>query len=341
MDKSSTLQRFVLFGCLAAILRPLKNMGHKQVLITGPESLEANLCFWVAIVAFLTPYTIYHYQKKKQADRGFQVFPRKHSLLLLLGATLLDASTFVVYMHALKYEDFSLIIPIRNLVPVFPFFWSIIVGVICILRGKDSSRTPIQTKDSLSLLLVIMGVFLLTLNFQKDFLAELLTTPCLLAFVTAMMFAMTVFVQSYALSENHGNMDVTIFTTLMIGIKVIVYAGALGIKGTLTVSLQTFQDYYGTLVFIGIVGFFTSIAIMQVIKLATDLKEKEDIQSAPLLSTIMLRGQVLPSVILGGLWFQEENLLMRSLGALALTAGIALIATPKEALLVWLRRLKK
>ena len=239
---------------------------------------------------------------------GEVIVPNKTAAKALVGCGIFNILAYWVFMAGLKNGDFSIVLPLRNTVPIF----TLIIG-ITVLKERINFRIVAAT------LLVIVGVIIL--QSSGDYVeltpSKILATPSLLAILSAFFFALTVMTNRYGTAKDYGKMNVLLFTTATILIMVLGYGLIVVFQEKTAEALAIIKTHWLKLFLVGFLGALGSWLTFKAFSVGEIIKV-----------TPALRAQVLLSIFLGGAFFHEENIILRGFGGLLLTIGIVLIAIP-------------
>jgi len=296
----------IIFAFIASITRTFKDIGYKAIL-EDTGSLEAVFCFWLFTLIFLIPLAIRRWVKFKR--EGKVIIPDKVALWSLIGCGVANIFANWAFMEALKQGDFSVVMPLRNIVPIF----TLAIGIL-IFKEKVGTRIAGAT------FLVVLGAMVIHSGsgFQAIFkgIAE---TPSLLAIFSAFLFSFAILAQKYGTGKEHKSMDILLYTTGTIIVMGIGYALAVILKGSLNDASVIIADNWPALIFVGALGAVGSLATFKAFAVGQVTR-----------ITPALRAQVLLGIVLGGAFFKEEYLALRIFGGVLLTIGIILIVLPKK-----------
>ena len=300
---------WVFYSFVTALTRTVKDIGYKIVLgETG--ALEVVFCFFIFSFIFLFPLAIWKLRRMK--IKGEAIFPNRTALYALIGCGIFNILGYWVFSLALKGGEFSVVVPLRNLVPLF----SLVIGVL-ILKEKINLRIIGAT------FLVVAGVVFLHFNGDiwsgTNVFQNVFSTASLLAILAAFFFTICAMADRYGTAKEYGRMNVLLYTTGTVLIMITGFGLAVFFKGTTNEVMGIITTYWPTLLLVGSLGAFGTWATFKALSLGEMTKV-----------TPLLRAQVLLSIIFGGAFFNEENLIYKTIGGILLTLGIILIVISRE-----------
>lgn len=99
--------------------------------------------------------------------------------IFLLGISgVLGSLAIIFYLHALEYEDTSLVVPLFQLIPVFSY----ILGYIFL-------KEALTGRQIIAGLIVVAGAIMLTLEIEEEKKVSLKTKPLILMVLASLMFS--------------------------------------------------------------------------------------------------------------------------------------------------------
>jgi len=222
-----------------------------------------------------------------------------HNLAYLgvAAASFLNSFAFIILMKALKSGYMSIVVPLRNLVPVFVLVW----GVIFL-------NEPVTVALVLATFLIVIGVLLLHLG--KGFHLLVKGKASLLALVAAFLYSLALIIDKFVINYiTPINYAFLLYMAMFVFLFIFsAFERNLADVGGFIRNSWKPVILLAVLAFTGSFFIFTSISLANVTTIAP-----------------VLRLEVLFSVIAGGMFFKERNILIKLLGAFLLFAGIALI----------------
>lgn len=212
-------------------------------------------------------------------------------------SAIFNAFALVLLLKGLKFGDMSIAVPLRNLVPLFALVWAAVF--------LHETVTPTLI---FATILVILGAMLL--HVKKGFKLVLRRKSSLFALTAALLYSLALIADKFALTYIKP-LNYAFLTYLTTFIFLIIFN--IAIKNMHNVSNLLKKNWKGIVlvaVFACLGSFFTftAISLVDVTKIAP-----------------VLRMEVLFSVIAGGIFFKEENIFMKIIGAILLVAGILII----------------
>lgn len=297
------------FSIAAGFFRTVKDIQFKDIL-SDANSVESLFCFYFFMTLFIAPIAIWHWVNKSQKGESVYV-SAKIAIFAVLASGLVNVAAYWIFMESLRASEFSTSTALRNLVPMFALFFGVKV-----LKEKMGPKLVFGT------ILVVLGVILVHSHEGSGFsgmIYSIATKPSLFALLSAAMFAGCATFDRYGTAKEHGGLDSIVYTTSLFAFVAFGYAILNFLSGSLLESFSIIQLNWNKLLFVGLFGalggFFTIKAF--------SLGEVTKVVPA-------LRSQVLFSVIIGGLYFQESSLLLKIIGGMILVLGIAFIAMPPK-----------
>jgi len=209
---------------------------------------------------------------------------------------LVNSLGLVVVLKAFKTGDFSVAVPLRDLVPIFSFFWAVLI------LGETVTLSIVAAT-----LLVVIGAILLHIKNRR---IDIRSRSSLYAIIAALLASFSIITDK-------------VINTHIEPIKaaLIVYGMMFVFLISFTVISGKFPDFKTTVLrkwrsvvpiplfaIVGTLGVYTALSLANVT-----------------LVSPLIRIEVLFSVLAGGYFFKEKNMLFRLLGALFIFAGIFLI----------------
>lgn len=299
------------FSLAAGFFRTVKDIQFKDIL-SEANSVEALFCFYIFMAIFIAPVAFWHWKNKNKKGESVCVSP-KTALLAVTASGLVNVAAYYIFMESLRASEFSTSTALRNLVPMFALFFGVKV-----LKEKIGPMLIFGTT------LVVLGVVLV--HSQEGFgftemIYSIATKPSLLAILSAAMFAGCATFDRWGTAKTFGGLDSVIYTATLFSFVAFGYAILNLILGSMNEAVSLIQMYWDKLLFVGLFGalggFFTikAFSVGEIIKVVP-----------------ALRSQVLFSVIIGGLYFEESSLVLKIVGGAVLVLGIALIAMPPKKL---------
>lgn len=297
------------FSLAAGLFRTIKDILFKVILFDA-GSVEALFCFYVFMTLFIAPFAFLNWRSKNAKGESVFVSP-KMALFAVCASGMINVIAYFIFMESLRISEFSTSTALRNLVPIFALFLGVKV-----LKEKTGHKLIIGT------ILVALGVILVHSREGLGIwgtVASIGNYPSLLALSSAVLFALCATLDRYGTAKIYGGLDSIVYTTFLLAFV----SGGFGIlniiSGNVGVVLHLLQFYWNKLIFVGIFGalggFFTTKAF--------SLGEVTKVVPA-------LRSQVLFSVVIGGLFFQESHLVFKIIGGAILVLGIAFVAMPPK-----------
>ncbi len=210
---------------------------------------------------------------------------------------LFNTLAIVLLMRALKSGDVSIAVPLRNLVPLFAMFWAVI------FLGEALSSIIV-----LATVMIIAGA--LILHTERGFHLMLKKKTSLFALSTAVLYSFAIIADKFATTYIEP-----VRYTFLIYLVMLVFLLVFNVLEKNLAHIMSFiKESWKPVIMIAMLAltgsFFTFTAISMV--------------PVTLIAPI-LRLEVLFSVIAGGVFFREENMWFKLLGAVLLFLGVILI----------------
>ena len=220
--------------------------------------------------------------------------------LAYLGAVisaLFNAVAIIMLMQGLKFGDLSIAVPLRNLVPVFVLIWG-----VAFLHEKVTPVLIIAT------FLIVLGAILL--HFKKGFKLILRRKASLFALSAALLYSFAIIADKFALNHIKPVNFTFIVYSITFGFLMLFNILTRNLKNVRDLLKKNWKPIILVAVFANLGSFFTytAISLVNVTKIAP-----------------IFRMEVLFSVIAGGFFFKEKNILVKIAGASLLIIGILLI----------------
>lgn len=300
---------WLYFALAAGFFRTVKDIQFKDILADA-NSVESLFCFYFFMTLFITPIALWHWARKNRKGEPICV-SAKIAIFAVLASGLVNVAAYYIFMESLRASEFSTSTALRNLVPMFALFFGVKV-----LKEKMGPKLIFGT------ILVVSGVILV--HSQEGFgLSEMInfvaTKPSLFALLSAALFAGCATFDRYGTAKIHGGLDSIVYTTSLFAFVAFGYAILNFLSGSFLESFSIIQLNWNKLLFVGLFGALGGFLTIK----AFSLGEITKVVPA-------LRSQVLFSVIIGGLYFQESSLLLKTIGGLVLVLGIVFIAMPPK-----------
>jgi uncharacterized membrane protein len=213
------------------------------------------------------------------------------------ASALLNAVAIVMLMQGLKFGDMSIAVPLRNLVPLFALIWAV--------AFLHETVTPMVITATF---LIVCGAMLL--HIEKGFKLVLKKKASLFALSAALLYSFALIADKFVLNHIKPiNYTFLVYLTTLVFLllfNVIIK----NLKNVQAILRNNWKPIVLVAVLANLGSFFTFTAIS-----LTDVTK-----IAP-----VLRMEVLFSVVAGGLFFKEKNILFKILGSGLLIAGVLMI----------------
>lgn len=209
----------------------------------------------------------------------------------------LNAFAALLLMKALKIGDMSIAVPLRSLVPLFAMFWAIL------FLGE-----AVTLLIAASTLMIIVGALLL--HMKPGLKLNLKERGSLFALSTAVIYSFTITADKIATTYIEPAKYTFLIYLLML-VFLVIFTSMERKLGSIGGFMKESWRYVLLIAVLASVGSFFTFTAISLVPLSV---------IAP-----VLRLEVLFSVIAGGLFFREQNIKIRLLGAFLLFLGVVLI----------------
>jgi len=300
---------WIIYSLIAAFSRTIKDIGYK-IILKDSDLWTSAFSIWVVTLIVLIPISIVIWRKSKKHLRTTN--QKRYAIWGALSCGILNFIAYALFVYSLKNGDFSIVVPLRNLVPVFALF-----------LGAFILKEKVGLKVISAVMIVFIGIIIIHISSETFSLKALFNSitdkASLAAFLCALVFSLTILTTKYGTGKEYGNMNSVIFITYVIAVMSLCFLLLIAIQGNLPIIAELFKNHTQSLIFVGVLGAIGSASTTAAIKVG------ETIKVAP-----MLRVHALLSVVIGGLFFHESNLPIRIIGCLILTVGLIWIVFIKE-----------
>lgn len=223
-------------------------------------------------------------------------------------SAILDTIAFIAAFYALRDYPISLVVPVSSFSPVF----TMIFGILFL------HETPTPFKF-LAILLVVIGVYILNISndnhgYLKPIQKLATNRGIQLFFFANLIWSITPIIQKKAISFTHPQsplfpamIGMVLITFLMVLLSIFI--------GKKPFEAKEIKRHSPLIIFIGIFGALGQLAAYTVFTLT---------QVAYAISVFRL--STLFTIVAGGIFFKEKDLLTRFLGAAIMVIGAILIA---------------
>jgi drug/metabolite transporter (DMT)-like permease len=283
-----------MFWLISAIVATLARTGthilNKRMLKdVGPLTLTASTTLFIC--------TIYSPVFFLSVSQNPVISTNNLAYIVALVSGLLNSLAIILLMKALKFGDMSIAVPLRNLVPLFAMIWAVI------FLGEMLGWLLV-----LSTMMIVIGALLL--HIDSGFQLRLRRRGSLFAVSTAIIYSFAIVADKFATTYIEP-VKYTFLIYLVMLISLLMFSmlerKLSEISGFIRKSWRP-VIVIAILASVGSFFTFTAISLVPVTIIAP-----------------IFRLEVLFSVIAGGLFFREKNMLVRLLGAGLLFIGMVLI----------------
>lgn len=205
------MSNWFLLSLIAPILWSIVNHIDKYMLskFLKDRGVGALLIFSALSSVIILPFIAYFFHSKI-----FNISSADLTILIFVG--FLSAGAFYFYLMGMEKEEASIVVPLFQLVPVFGYFLGYII------LGESLSTAQI-----FSSLLIMSGIFILTMEIDIDNKISLKTNVLILITISSFLFALhdTLFkkvaiVESFWVAVFWQYVSLTIFgIIILIGVK--------------------------------------------------------------------------------------------------------------------------
>lgn len=268
-----------------------------KYLLNSTSSLEYSFLFSLVATLISTPLFLYYL-----SNNAMIVIPLTVLAMVIVGLS--QISAFIVRATGLKIGDISVVTPLSRMTPVF-----VVISEFIVFRESLGVLTLAGIP------LVVLGSYIIMLrkgmslldpirNFSKEKAAQL-------AILSTVIYGFTAPASRYAVRH----LTPEIFTYLVYLIMTIGFGLYLKRRGRKKSEIkQTFKKQPKIWILVGTIAIISSYLLFYAYTLVPISKVNP-----------VLQLRVLPPVILGGLYFHENDLVRKTIGTLILIAGVTLV----------------